>query len=113
MVGRIERQISGAPRWKANSSRITKPAVSERAAAGVPLVLHGGSGNSEADFKEAIAAGVAMVHINTELRVAYRDALKLSLQDNPDEVAPYKFMKPGVAAMQKVVEAKLKLYNNL
>lgn len=84
-----------------------------RATAGVPLVLHGGSGNSEEDFKKAIAAGVAIVHINTELRVAYRDALKLSLQDNPDEVAPYKFIKPAVTAMQKVVEKKLKLFNNL
>lgn len=84
-----------------------------REAAGVPLVLHGGSGNSEADFKQAIMAGVRIVHINTELRVAYRDALKLSLQDNPDEVAPYKILKPAVLAMQKVVEKKLRLFNNL
>jgi fructose-bisphosphate aldolase class II len=84
-----------------------------RAAAGVPLVLHGGSGNSEDDFRQAIAAGVAVVHINTELRVAYRDALKLALQEQPDEVAPYKILKPAVAAMQKVVEKKLKLFNNL
>ena len=84
-----------------------------RAAAGVPLVLHGGSGNTEADFKAAIAAGVAIVHINTELRVAYRDALKFALQAESDEVAPYKILKPAVVAMQKVVEKKLKLFNNL
>lgn len=83
-----------------------------RVTAGVPLVLHGGSGN-EADFRAAIAAGVTIVHINTELRVAFRDATKLALQENPDEVAPYKIMKPAVLAMQKVVEKKLKLFNNL
>lgn len=83
------------------------------AAISTPLVLHGASGLREENVKEAIAAGISIVHINTELRVAYRDALKLSLQANPDEVAPYKIMKPVVAAMQKVVEAKLKLFNNL
>ena len=55
-----------------------------RDAAGVPLVLHGGSGNSADDFSAAIEAGIAIVHINTELRVAYRDALKLALQENPE-----------------------------
>ncbi len=78
---------------------------------GLPLVLHGASGNSDEDVKAAIAAGVAIVHVNTEIRVAYRDALKLALQNNPDEVAPYKIMKEAVAAMQKVVEHKLKVFN--
>lgn len=78
-----------------------------------PLVLHGASGLREENVKEAIAAGISVVHINTEIRVAYRDALKLSLQQNPDEVAPYKIMKPALQAMQKVIEAKLKLFNNL
>lgn len=78
-----------------------------------PLVLHGASGLREENVKDAIAAGISVVHINTEIRVAYRDALKLSLQQNPDEVAPYKLMKPAVLAMQKVIEAKLKLFNNL
>ena len=108
-VGNIHGMLKSRPNPKLNIERVG----AVRAAAGVPLVLHGGSGNSQDDFKQAIAAGMPIVHINTELRVAYRDALKLSLQDNPDEVAPYKFIKPGVVAMQKVVESKLKLFNNL
>ena len=84
-----------------------------REAAGVPLVLHGASGNTDDDLRRAIAAGVAVIHISTELRVAYRDALKRSLQENPEEVAPYKILKPALLAMQKVVENKLKIFNNL
>ena len=84
-----------------------------REATGVSLVLHGGSGNNEADFRDAITAGVSIVHINTELRVAYRDALRLTLQESPDEVAPYKILKPAVVAMQQVVEKKLKLFSGL
>lgn len=82
-------------------------------ATGIPLVLHGGSGNSGDDFKQSIANGIAIVHINTEIRLAFRDGVKKSLQDNPDEVAPYKFLKPGMLAVQEVVTSKLKQFNNL
>ena len=80
-------------------------------AVGIPLVLHGASGNSSADIKSAIASGVSVVHINTEIRVAYRDAVRDFLRENPGEVAPYKFLKPGVEAVQKVVAEKLRFFN--
>ncbi len=84
-----------------------------RQAAGVPLVLHGGSGIEDDDFTKGITAGMSIVHINTEIRVAYRKALELTLQKNPDEVAPYKYLKEGLKAMEKVVSARLKLFNKL
>jgi fructose-bisphosphate aldolase class II len=80
-------------------------------AVGIPLVLHGASGNSSTDIKSAIVSGVSVVHINTEIRVAYRDAIRDFLRDNPNEVAPYKFLKPGVEAVQKVVAEKLDVFN--
>ena len=80
-------------------------------AVGVPLVLHGASGNSASDIKAAIASGVSIVHINTEIRVAYRNAVRDSLLDNPDEVAPYKILKPAVDAVAKVVAEKLDIFN--
>jgi len=82
-------------------------------AAKVPLVLHGGSGISDSDFIKAIQAGISIIHINTEIRIAYQRALKLSLQENPEETTPYKIMKPVVKEIQKVVEKRLKLFNNL
>ena len=75
--------------------------------------MHGGSGNSEDDFKQAIANGVSIVHINTEIRVAYKKGLMLGLSENPDEVAPYKFLKPAVMAVRDVVDKKLRLFNNI
>lgn len=79
----------------------------------IPLVLHGASGNSNKEIVAAIDAGVAIVHVNTELRVAYRGGLMKSLQENPDEVAPYKYLKGARLAMQKVVEEKLKVFNKM
>jgi len=79
----------------------------------IPLVLHGASGNSVEDIKASIQAGINIIHINTELRVAFRSGLVKSLQDDPEQVAPYKYLKGARMAMQKVVVEKLKLFNNV
>jgi fructose-bisphosphate aldolase class II len=108
-VGNFHGMLRGGVDPKLNIERIK----AIREAADVPLVLHGGSGNSMDDFTQAIENGIRIVHINTELRVAFRDALKLSLQENPDEVAPYKILKPALNAMEKVVDAKLRVFNRM
>lgn len=84
-----------------------------RETTGVPLVLHGGSGLSDEDFTNAIKSGISIIHINTEIRVAYAEALKKSLAEHPTEIAPYKIMQPVVEAIEKVVENRLKLFNGI
>jgi len=84
-----------------------------RETCGIPLVLHGGSGIDDEDFVNAIAAGISIVHINTEIRVAYKVALEKYLKENPTEIAPYKILKPAVDAIEEVVYNRLKLFNNL
>ncbi len=82
-----------------------------RKAVGIPLVLHGGSGVKDEEFKEAIRAGVSVIHVSTELRVAWREGLEEALNKNPDEIAPYKLSPVVLEKMEKVVESKLKLFN--
>ncbi len=108
-VGNFHGMLRGGVDPKLNIERVK--AISE--ATGIPLVLHGGSGNSGDDFKQAIANGVSIVHINTEIRIAYKQGLQIGLTENPDEVAPYKFLKNSVKAVQDVVTDKLRLFNNL
>ena len=84
-----------------------------REATGGPLVLHGGSGITDEEFKLAIGAGISIIHINTEIRLAYKQGLQRSFSDSPDEIAPYKFLKPARDGMQAVVEKRLALFNNL
>ncbi|MDD4804537.1 MAG: class II fructose-bisphosphate aldolase [Candidatus Pacebacteria bacterium] len=79
----------------------------------IPMVLHGASGNSVEDIKEAIKSGVSVVHVNTEIRVAFRKALEESLKAKPDEVAPYKYMDKCIEAVEAVVEEKLRIFNFL
>lgn len=108
-VGNIHGMLSGGKDPALNIGRIKEIADAVK----IPLVLHGGSGNSAEDFVAAIDAGVAIIHVNTEIRVAYRKALMRSLEENRDEVAPYKIMKPSVLAMQAVITEKLKIFNKL
>jgi len=77
----------------------------------VPLVLHGASGNTDEEIKEAIEAGIRVVHINTELRLAYKKGVEKGLSS--DELAPYKFMALGVEEMKKLVTHKLKVFNGI
>jgi len=46
-----------------------------RQAAGVPLVLHGGSGTPEEDLRKAISLGIAKVNVASELIRAVRETL--------------------------------------
>lgn len=108
-VGNIHGMLKNMVNPRLNIDRIKEI----REAIGVPLVLHGGSGLVDEDFIEAINAGVAIVHINTELRLAYRTALAKSLQENPDEIAPYKILKEPIIAMKEVVNKRLKLFNKM
>lgn len=82
-------------------------------AVATPLVLHGASGNSVEDIQKAMSAGISIIHINTELRVAFRNGLIQSLQEDPDQIAPYKYLRGARNSMQKVVEEKLKLFNKI
>jgi len=84
-----------------------------RSAVSTPLVLHGGSGLTDENFKQGITAGISLVHVSTELRVAWTKALTLALQESPDEVAPYKILKSARTTVEKVVAEKLKLFNNI
>jgi len=105
--------IHGMLKNTANPSLDIKRIQEIRALAGVPLVLHGGSGITDDNFREAIQAGISIVHINTEIRVAYHNAIIKSLQENPNEIAPYRIMKTAVESMQSVVERRIRLFSGL
>lgn len=83
-----------------------------KAATGIPLTLHGGSGTSDDDFSAAIQAGINIIHINTELRVAWRRGLEQGLAAGKEEVVPYKILPFAVTAVRQVVTGRLQLFTN-
>jgi fructose-bisphosphate aldolase class II len=75
----------------------------------LPLVLHGGSGIALDDFIKAVQAGINIIHISTELRVAWKAELLKSLEENKEEYAPYKIYKPVVSKISEIVLKYLNL----
>ena len=105
-VGNVHGLVkSGQPKLNIERIKALREAVK------VPLVLHGGSGISDEDFLSAIVAGIRVIHINTELRLAYKEGIAEGLKSG--EIAPYKFMETGVEEMKKVVRERLRLFNKL
>ncbi len=103
-VGNIHGIItSGQPKLSIHRIEALSQAVA------TPLVLHGGSGSDDAEFSEAVKAGMAMVHINTDIRVIYRDEVKKALEEGK-EVAPYKFLAPAMQKTTVYVAQKLQLF---
>ncbi len=91
---------------------ITRLEEIKRAVPGTMLVLHGGSGTPRGDLQSAIKKGIVKININTEIRVAYKDALKKFLEENLDEVKPYKILSPAMEAVKKVVADKIMLFGS-
>ncbi len=87
-IGNIHGMVKGG-NPKLNIERIKEI----RKTCGIPLVLHGGSGISDEDFINAIKAGISIIHINTEIRIAYKEALEKYLKENSNEITPYKRLK--------------------
>lgn len=77
----------------------------------VPLVLHGGSGLPDDLVRDAIAAGVAKLNVNTEVRHAFLATLsaRLAVEPPPDLV---ELLEEAVEAMANVVMAKLQLFGS-
>ncbi|MCL4437423.1 class II fructose-bisphosphate aldolase, partial [Patescibacteria group bacterium] len=109
-VGNIHGMVLGGNEPTLDIQRISEI---KKAIGDTGIVLHGGSGTSDADFTNAIAAGISIIHINTEIRLAWRKGLEKYLTDYPKEIAPYKIFPGAVEEIKGVVFRRLKLFNNL
>jgi fructose-bisphosphate aldolase, class II len=107
MHGMLRSMVRGETKKHLDIERIS----AIKKAARVFLTLHGGSGTDDEDLRKAIGAGINIVHINTELRVAWRRGLENGLAKQPDEVVPYKILPSVVNSVREVVGSRLKLFS--
>ena len=73
----------------------------------VPLVLHGASDVPDEDVRRTIELGVCKVNVATELKIAFSDAVKAWLAENPQGNDPRFYMRVGMDAMKEVVRSKI------
>jgi fructose-bisphosphate aldolase class II len=107
MHGMLKSMVQGETNKHLDIERIAQI----KKATQVPLTLHGGSGTVDEDFRKAIAAGINIIHINTELRVAWRRGLEDGLSKQPDEIVPYKILATPLEYVKQVASSRLKLFN--
>jgi fructose-bisphosphate aldolase class II len=108
MHGMLTTMVHGGVQKRLNIERIAEI----KAAAKIFMTLHGGSGTNDDDFKRAIKAGMTIVHVNTEIRIAWRRGVEAGLAADPNDIAPYKILAPAVEAVKKVVSSRLELFNS-
>lgn len=102
--------IGTAHGFYAGTPVLDKERVSQiREVISVPLVLHGASGLSDEDVKECVERGMCKVNFATELRVAYTDAVKELLKEEPDTFDPKKLGNVGMNAVKELVMNRMKV----
>jgi fructose-bisphosphate aldolase, class II len=105
--GMLQTMVQGSVKKRLDLTRIREI----KSASKCLLTLHGGSGTEDHDLDDAIAAGINIIHINTELRVAWRRGLEAAFAKNPREVVPYKLLPIAEESVKQVVLARLRLFN--
>lgn len=109
MHGMIASMVEGKTKKRLDIARIAQI----KSATNALITLHGASGTDDDDLRKAMAAGINVVHINTELRVAWRRGLEEGLAKEPNEVVPYKILPSAFEAIKQVATSRLKLFNKL
>lgn len=90
----------------------------------IPLVMHGGTGVPDEDIRSAIKAGIAKVNIDTQIRVAFYEAVRDAVlatekehakADASGDTRKYdirKILLPGRDAMTEAIAEKMRLFGS-
>lgn len=75
----------------------------------IALVLHGGTGVPEADFKKCVEMGMSKINVGTGLKKIFSDGVKGEI--SPEEDDPRKVVGPGRRAVAKAIAENCDLFN--
>lgn len=74
----------------------------------IPLVLHGGSGLSDQDFRDVIANGISKINVYTDIILAGRKALR----ECPETMVYGEMQQAAELAMKEATKTKLALFGS-
>lgn len=78
----------------------------------IPIVLHGSSGVPDEDIRKAIRLGVRKVNIDTDVRTAFMEGVKKTLEISPGEIDPRKVLGPARDKMEERIREKMRLFGS-
>lgn len=76
----------------------------------VPLVIHGGSGLSDDDFKNCVQAGASKINVFTDLTVAGLNAMRKGVSDGMDYLSIRNLKKDLI---KQAIMSKIKLFGSV
>ena len=76
----------------------------------IPLVLHGGSGIPDDQIKKAIECGTSKINVNTELQIAWTNAVREKLNEDKEVYDPRKVIGAGEQAIKEKIDEKINLF---
>jgi len=77
-----------------------------------PLVLHGASGLPEDQVSLAIAQGVRVINIDTEVHWVFSETLRRTVTQFPDYYDVRMLLEPSIEAVRQLVSTKLRMFNS-
>jgi fructose-bisphosphate aldolase class II len=80
-----------------------------KAKVSIPLVLHGGSSNPDAEIAQSVKLGINKINISSDIKVSYHQKMREVLLDEGLR-EPLKIQPPAVAAMKATAEQKIDLF---
>ncbi len=78
----------------------------------IPLVLHGGSDNSEEDIRESTKYGVGKINLSSEMKRAFFSELRNTLNNNPSGYEPDALFPSSTQAAMTVIAYKMQLFGS-
>lgn len=78
----------------------------------VPLVLHGGSSNSDLEIAESVRLGINKINISSDIKDALYQELRVILAADKKVREPYELYPSAIEVMKKVINQKIDLFND-
>lgn len=81
-----------------------------KAAIGIPLVLHGGSSNPDAELRRAVELGVNKINISSDIKVSYHNRMREILGTDQRLREPNAIQPMALEAMKATAAEKIDLF---
>ncbi len=81
-----------------------------KAAVKIPLVLHGGSGNPDAELARAVSLGINKINISSDIKVSYHNRMREILGTDERLREPNAIQPEPIAALKATAAQKIDLF---
>ena len=106
-LGSVHGFYKGEPNLDFETMKIINETLS------IPLVLHGGSGIPDDKIQKAIECGISKINVNTELQVAWSNAVRDFIKNDSESYDPRKIIGSGEKALKEKAHEKIVLFKTM